>query len=223
MIGSMNLSYASTRQYTDVYSYVGRLHLWRALGSVFAVQKRDRPVEDPAGTRRVGRDTLHFFPGFRPERDPILTTVRRLPARGTTIRVAMLAWHSERGIRLARVLAQKARDGADVRVVAGPYTGSGVLSGLTGAGVDVVHGDFDYEGDDYVHNKLLLVDHHGDGRRRRLISTGSDNWGMQSLHNDDLVLMIDADRRPRLYRRYVDYVEEIRRRGESAGSRRRGS
>lgn len=214
MIGSMNLSYASTRQYTDVYSYVGRRDVWRALGSVFADQVRDRPVDEPGVTRRIGRDTLHFFPGFPPVQDPVLRTLLEVPARDTTIRVSMLAWHSERGLRLAQVLAEKSRAGAEVRVVQGPYFGSGVLDVLRDAGVEVVNGTFDEEADEYVHHKLLLADWTDeDGRRQRLVSTGSDNWGMRSLYNDDLVLMIDADRRPRLYRRYVDHFERIRSRG----------
>lgn len=211
MAGSMNLTYLSTEQYTDVYSYVGRRDVWRAFDAVFRRQVRDRPMARPAMTRRLGRDHAYFFPGFAVEREPIYRTLRSLPDQGTRIRVVMHAWHAERGLRLASLLANKARAGARVDVVGGLHIGGGVRARLLAGGVHLHPGVF--ENGDHIHNKLLLTDYVRDGRRHRLVSTGSDNWGELSLHNDDLVLMIHA--KPRLYRQYVAFYERLRARGDA--------
>ncbi len=211
MAGSMNLTYLSTGQYTDVYSYVGRRDVWRAFDAVFRRQVRDEPMASPAMTRRLGRDRAYFFPGFSPAEEPIYRTLRGLPDRGTTIRVVMHAWHSERGHRLASLLASKARAGARVEVVEGLHVGGGVRAQLLAGGVRLHPGVF--KNGDHIHNKLMLADYVRDGRRHRLVSTGSDNWGQLSLSNDDLVLMLDAG--PKRYRQYVAFYERLRARADT--------
>jgi phosphatidylserine/phosphatidylglycerophosphate/cardiolipin synthase-like enzyme len=206
MAGSANLSYYSTQQYSDMYVFVGREGLWRAFDEDFRDQVGRRDPIGPGYAPRLGGDQLWFFPGWDEETDPLQALLRDLPARGTVLRFAMYAWHSERGRRLAEIVADKARDGAEVQVVS-LHIGREIVRTLEAAGVQV-HGAKFENGDD-VHSKLSLLAWTGpDGVRHRRIVTGSDNFGSASLPRDELAMSIDADRGPS-WRAYVGWYDAI--------------
>ena len=212
MVGSMNLSSYSTRQYTDMYAFVGRANVWRAFNDVFRDQVRDRPLEDPAVSVRLGRDHAWFFPGYDLDTDPMRAVLEDLPQRDLRVQVAMYAWVDERGRGLAEILADKARAGADVEVVAGKTMGTLVRDELESADVPIRVGVFATppdDGDD-IHLKLVLASWTGDdGRTHRLISTGSDNFGSRSLDRDEVVVAIDAGARDLArYRRFLGAIAE---------------
>lgn len=205
MVGSTNLSYSSMGQYNDMYSFVGRRDVWRQFSRVFRVQLRDKPVADAAISARLGRDHVWFFPGYDIETDPVRRYLAELPAEGLRVRIAMLAWYGERGNRIASVLADKARAGAEIEAVVSTL---GDITGriLEDAGIRVAPGRLD---DGWVHQKLTLVSWvDADGNRQRRIITGSDNFAAPMLDNDEVVMAIDASR-GRTWRAYQRHYDDL--------------
>lgn len=188
MVGSTNLSYMSMGQFNNMYSFVGRTDVWQEFRKVFREQVRDRPMSTPAISMGLGLDHVWFYPGFTVDNDPMRLYLARLPADGLRIQIAMLAWHGTRGGRIARVLAEKAREGARIRVIA-TTMGTNSKKILEAAGVTVTSGLARHR---EVHHKLMLLrwrDRAGNVQRR--IVTGSDNFGTAALKRDEVVVAID--------------------------------
>lgn len=205
MVGSTNLSYSSMGQYNDMYTFVGRRDIWRQFAEVFRVQLRDEPVADPAISVDLGRDHAWFYPGYDVETDPVRRYLADLPADGLRVRIAMLAWHGERGNRIAAMLADKARAGAEVEVVVSTL-GDRTSRILTDAGVRVASGRLDAG---WVHHKLTLVSWVDEsGKRQRRILTGSDNFGAPSLARDEVVVAVHA-RGGRGWRSYHHHFDRL--------------
>jgi len=217
LVGSMNLTYRSARQYTDVRTWAGRRDVRRVLDRQF-VLLRDRLPRLPATPPlRAGGDRLWFFPGYDLATDPVRCQLEAVPARGARIRVAMYAWLDERGMLLARLLADKAAQGARVEVVLGRSVGPQVRQVLVGSAVVVRDGVY-ADGDD-IHHKLAVVSHAGaDGVRRRFVLTGSDNWTTRSLRRPELLLRLEPDRRT--FARYVRWVDRLSARAAREAARR---
>lgn len=199
LVGSMNLTYQSGRQYTDVVSYVGRRDVRRAFDRRFLDVRRELPDVSPMGPVRLGRDRAWFFPGYDRESDPVLRQLAAVPAPGARIRVVMYAWLDARGLALAQLLGDKAAAGADVEVVLGRSVGPQIRAELEASEAKVRPGVF-ADGDD-VHHKLTLVTHRGapkvDGSTSpdvRFVLTGSDNFTYPSLGRPELLLRLDVSR-----------------------------
>lgn len=214
MVGSANLSYYSTQQYSDMYVFVDRTDVWRAFDRDFRDQVGIEKPRGPGYAPVLGKDRAWFFPGWNEETDPVRAILRALPARGTVLRFAMYAWHSQRGRRLAEVVADLARGGAKVQVIS-LHIGKEIVATLEAAGVEV-HGAKYRNGND-VHSKLSLLAWTGpDGVRHRRVITGSDNFGSDSLPRDELALEIDADRGSS-WRRYVRWYDAMIERAAAEG------
>lgn len=214
MVGSANLSYYSTQQYSDMYVFVDRTDVWRAFDRDFRDQVGLEKPRGPGYAPVLGRDRAWFFPGWDEDTDPVQALLRGLPARGTVLRFAMYAWHSERGRRLAAIVADLARNGARVQVIS-LHIGEEIVATLRAAGVEV-HGARFRNGND-VHSKLSLLSWTGsDGVRHRRVVTGSDNFGSDSLPRDELALEIDADRGSS-WRHYVRWYDAMIERAAGEG------
>ena len=199
LVGSMNLTYQSARQYTDVISYVGRRDVRRAFDRRFLDVVRTLPDVSAMGPVRLGRDRAWFFPGYDRASDPVLRQLAAVPAPGARIRVVMYAWLDARGLALAQLLGDKAAAGADVEVVLGRSVGPQIRAELEASEVRVTPGVF-ADGDD-VHHKLTLVTHPGAPRADgsvpptvRFVLTGSDNFTDPSLDRPELLLRLDVSR-----------------------------
>lgn len=213
MVGSANLSYYSTQQYSDMYVFVDRGDVWRAFDRDFRDQVGIEKARGPGYAPVLGRDRAWFFPGWDLDTDPVQALLRDLPARGTVLRFAMYAWHSERGRRLAEIVADKARGGARVQVIS-VNIGNEIVAILRAAGVEVRSAT--YRNGDDVHSKLSLLEWTGpDGVRHRRVVTGSDNFGSDSLPRDELVLEVHPDRGS--WRRYVRWYDAIIERAADEG------
>ncbi len=192
LVGSMNLTYHSAGQYTDVWSWVGRPDVRRVVDRRFEVLSRtlpDVPATDPV---ELGRTRVWFYPGYTEATDPVRGVLEDVPPAGARIQVAMYAWLDERGIGLARLLAEKDAAGADVEVVLGPSVGELVREVLADSGIEVHEGVYD-DGDD-LHHKLAVVSHPAaDGGQERFVLTGSDNWTMKSLDRPEVLLRLRPD------------------------------
>jgi len=204
LVGSMNLTYHSAGQYTDVWSWVGRPDVRRVFDRRFEVLSRTLPDVPATAPVRLGRARAWFYPGYTEATDPVRGLLDGVPPEGARIQVAMYAWLDERGIGLARLLAEKAAAGADVEVVLGPSVGALVRAVLEGSGIEVHEGVYD-DGDD-LHHKLAVVSHPAVvGGRERFVLTGSDNWTTTSLGRPEVLLQLRPDRTAfDRYRRWID-------------------
>lgn len=212
--GSANLSYYSTQQYSDMWTFVDRTDVWRAFDRDFREQTGELTRRGQGFAPRLGSDRAWFFPGWDERTDPVAALIDALPASGAVLRFAMYAWHGDRGRNLARIVAAKARGGARVQVIS-LHIGKDIVATLRAAGVEV-HGAKFANGDD-VHSKLSLLAWTGpDGVRHRRVVTGSDNFGSDSLPRDELAMAIDADRGPS-WQRYVRWYDAIIARAEAEG------
>ncbi len=117
--------------------------------------------------------------------------------RTARIRVAMAFFTNARS-EVADALAARAREGCDVRVVAGDAEiplGGTVASTLTGAGVEVTR--YPERGGGWsLHSKYMLIDanYADSGAHRRLVFTGSHNWtGPALTENDETQLRVEDD------------------------------
>jgi|GEM_PF-2892553 len=209
LVGSMNLTYQSARQYTDVVSYVGRRDVRRVFDRRFVDLVRNLPDVGARASVRLGRDRAWFFPGYDEADDPLLAQLAAVPPQGARIRVVMYAWLDERGLAIARLLADKAAAGADVEVVLGPSIGAQVRTLLDGSSIVVRPGVF-ADGDD-VHHKLTLVRYPGEPRDTRFVLTGSDNFTTKSLDRPELLLRLNGS----VYRRYDRWVDRLVARGRA--------
>ena len=218
LVGSTNLTYQSARQYTDVVSYVDRRDVRRVFDRRFRQVMREMPDLAPHRSVRLGGDRAWFYPGYDLQRDPVRRLLAAVPPAGARIRVVMYAWLDERGLALARLLAEKDAAGADVQVLLGPSVGQQVRAILDGSGIDVRPGVF--TGTDEIHHKLTLVRFprpaDAVGSRspdRRYVLTGSDNFTGPSLERPELLLRLGPSRFDR-YARWVDDLVARGRRGD---------
>ena len=211
LLGSMNLTYRSAQQYTDMIAYAGRRDVRRLVDRRFDRLVRFLPDVPPSAPIDLGGDRAWFYPGTGADRDPVRAMLEDVPAAGARIRVVMYAWLDRRGLELAELLAAKDAAGADVEVVLGVSTGPVVRDVLEGSGVEVHTGVF-ADGDD-VHHKLTVVSHPApDGGRTRFVLTGSDNYTTKSLDRPELVLRVDGSRGT-LFAEYSRWVDALVRRG----------
>jgi PLD-like domain len=207
LVGSMNLTYFSAGQYTDMYSYVDRPDVRRTFDRRFEDLSRFLPDPPPFGPIDLGRDRAWFYPGYTLATDPVLQQLSAVPPAGARIRVVMYAWLDERGLDLAELLVAKDTAGADVEIVLGASTGPLVREVLEGTGVELHPGVFD-DGTD-VHHKLTLVSHPTpDGGRTRYVLTGSDNFTTKSLGRPEVLLRLDGEQGD-TFRRYDRWVDAL--------------
>ncbi len=208
MVGSMNFTaYAAARQWQDLYVVRDDRRLFRQLRTVFRAMLRDEP-QDPLALPSAGR-------GLRTDVAPSRGTdrlVRRLSlvrCRGaadgtgwrgrTVLRVSMHAWNGERGVALARRVAELRAQGCNVRVLAGVGFGRQVRAVLTRGEVPLRQTGV---AAGYTHEKLMYVSgRYAGSRGASLVWTGSHNWTDRSLHNDELTLRVRGARAVAAYQR----------------------
>ncbi len=212
MVGSMNFTHnAAARQWQDLYTVTGDRSLFRQFARVFRLMARDRPqrrleLRPPGAGFRTEVSPL---PGVARADDPVLRRLGRVHCHGarrgtgtadgrTLLRVSMHAWNGRRGVALARRTSSLARQGCQVRVLAGVGVGPRVVNVLRRGGVDVR--DSARRGR-ATHQKLMIVSGHF-GRRHdaSFVWTGSHNWTDRSLVNDEVTLRIAGPRPVEAYR-----------------------
>lgn len=209
MVGSMNFtSYAAARQWQDLYTVADDADLYGQFVRVFALMARDQPqerLELPAAGEGFLADVT---PLTGPGTDPLLGRLDRVVCSGATggtgihgrtmVRISMHAWNGERGLRLARKVAGLARQGCDVRVLAGVGFGPTVTKVLERSGVG--YRDSGRSGR-HTHEKLMFLSgHFGSRTDASLVWTGSHNWSDRSLRNDEVTLRLAGARQVAAYR-----------------------
>lgn len=154
-------------------------------------------VEDPNYYRIDDGDSatrVYFFPR-NSGGDTSVSILDNVTCDATArIRVAM-AFFTNARLEVASALAARAREGCDVRVVAGDAEiplGSSVASTLTAASVEVTR--YPDRGGWGLHSKYMLIDavYAGSSGHRRLVFTGSHNWtGPALTGNDETQLRVE--------------------------------
>jgi len=146
------------------------------------------------------RSRAYFFPRDTGA-DPVLDAVNSVSCDATSrIRVAM-AYFTDGRREVAQALATRAREGCDVRVVAGDSTipiGTLVRSLLTTGGVVLT--PYPTRSGWELHSKYMIIDapFAGSVAHRQLVITGSENYSASALRsNDESMLRVeDAGLRP---------------------------
>ncbi|WP_232677807.1 phospholipase D-like domain-containing protein [Nocardioides sp. R-C-SC26] len=218
-LGSMNLTYQSARQYTDVALFTRRPDLLRVLDRRFEQLRRELPDVGTMSSARLPGLMLWFYPGFDQDSDPVRVALEDVPASGARIRIAMYAWLDGRGIDLARLLAAKAAAGAEVEVFLGPSVGARPRQILEESRVEVY--DAVFENGQDIHLKLTTLtwpDPTAPRGRRWRVLTGSDNYTSKSLERPEVLVGLDGHA---VFRRYQGLLDALVRRAVREGQRAR--
>lgn len=207
MVGSNNITRTNAeKQWNDLYTVVDDHDYYRAYKTWFAQLKFDTPVERPFLSYATPNADVAMTPlpaGEAP--DPTVAALDSVtcltragdidPAaadpellRPTRIRIASYAWNGDRGISVARKVADLARAGCKVDVFYGDGMGGAVLAILGNAGIPLSQGT--HKGVS-THQKLMIVKGHiGEELRTIRVYTGSSNWSSRAMARDDLIVTI---------------------------------
>lgn len=193
---SHNLTTAQLTMHNNAVVVAGDAALYAAYRATWGDLFAD--VEIPAYDRRAdgdGPSHVQFFP--RPTGDPVVEALAAATCDGSArIRVAM-AYFTDGRRAVASELAARARDGCDVRVVAGDVDiplGTNVAATMTAAGVQLNR--YPERSGWSLHSKYLLIDAPTAGQttHRRRVYTGSHNWtDAARAINDETLLTIEDD------------------------------
>jgi phosphatidylserine/phosphatidylglycerophosphate/cardiolipin synthase-like enzyme len=206
MFGSVNLTgYGAKTQWNDLYTTKNRRAMHNFLADVFSQMKRDRKMAHPFRTARFGAMTFNVYPRYSTNEadDPVMKRLRRVRCKGTAgetgirnrtmLRINMYGWNGERGVYLARQVAELSRRGCNIKVIASNMGGR-IAHILASNGVELKSPDYDRNGngkrDMFTHAKYLLVS----GRMGRTSAwwtwTGSQNWSHRAVYGDDITVGI---------------------------------
>jgi len=227
MTGSANTTgFAAKVHWNDLFTAKRVPNLYKVYVKVFNQMRKDDG--DPNGYlpyRADGYDG-YFFPryGFTRAKDPVvdrLNAIRCDAGRGgvdgrSTIRVNMYAWSGDRGLWIAKKMAELKRRGCNVRAIVSNQ-GTHVLGELRRAGIPVRSASLDLDGNPYngwenkghevfTHEKWMTLNGRYKGTLGKHVWTGSDNWSDLSNNNDEATIHV---RGPNTHRRYVKNFDLI--------------
>ncbi len=206
MFGSVNLTgYGAKTQWNDLYTTNDRRVLHNFFRDVFDQMKQDKPRAYPYINRSVGDFDVNVFPRYdtTASDDPMLTRLRRIRCSGATgatgvgdrtlLRINMYGWNGDRGVYLAKKVADLSRKGCDVRVLQSS-AGGRVVQILANNGVLIKTPDHDRNNngkvDVFTHAKYLLVSGNFARKAGWHVWTGSQNWSDRSLNGDEVTVHI---------------------------------
>jgi phosphatidylserine/phosphatidylglycerophosphate/cardiolipin synthase-like enzyme len=215
MTGSNNITrHNAVDQWSDVYTVVRNRTVFDSFKRIFTQMKMDRPLSNTYRSTVAGRFQTQFFPSGKlpQEDDPVYQALEKIGCEGSThtsgppgtaVRIAMHAWNGDRGIYLARKVAELRQQGCRVYVVYGVGMGTRVKNILAEAGVALSAGT---RQGIRTHQKTLSVRGvYGDDTAASIVWTGSHNWSDGSLVRDEVIFRIDdAATHRRYYRNFTD-------------------
>ena len=219
MLGSTNTTrWAAKVHFNDLFTQTGRAAMFRDYSKIHAQLARDRRMRNPYWKVRHG-DLVTEFGGVvrRGSRDPVAKRLAAVScAGGTTIRIAMYAWTGDRGLYLARRVADLRRRGCTVRVILSGAS-SDVKTALRNGGVSMRSADMDLDGrsdtgfgetrwDRFTHEKWMSLDGTWNGSRQKIVWTGSENWSGLGYINDEVTIMIPRAGIHGAYARHFEFM-----------------
>jgi phosphatidylserine/phosphatidylglycerophosphate/cardiolipin synthase-like enzyme len=218
---------AAEIQWNDVYTRVNKPDEYAEFETVFKEMAKDKKPK--GGGYRVfthGKFQSIFYPYAgkdAPITDPALDVLNKVRCTGATggrgykghtkIRIAQTAMYGERGIAIAKRLAQMHRRGCDIRLVYAMF-GNEVLRIMrqeAGRPIPMTHlaWDRDEDGiyDRYVHMKTLAISGVYDGKTDAMVTVnGSANWTPVSLASDEVIGVLQYPKATREYINWIDYL-----------------
>lgn len=219
MVGSTNTTrWAAGVHFNDLFTQTGRAAMFRDYSTVHAQLARDQRVRHPYWKVRHG-DLVTEFGGVvrRGSRDPVAKRLAAVScAGGTTIRIVMYAWVGDRGLYLARRVADLRRRGCTVRVILSGASAE-VKTALRNGGVAMRSADIDLDGrsdtgfgdtrwDRFTHEKWMALDGTWAGLQQKVVWTGSENWSGLGYLNDEVTIRIPRAGVHRAYARHFEFL-----------------
>ncbi|MGZ5417047.1 MAG: phospholipase D-like domain-containing protein [Nocardioides sp.] len=223
MVGSTNSTrWAAEVHFNDLFTQTGRAGMFRDYSKIHAELARDRRVKNPYWKVQHG-DLVTEFGGVvrRGPRDPVAQRLRAVScAGGTTIRIVMYAWVGDRGLYLARRVADLRRKGCTIRAILSGAS-KDVKQALRNGGVSIRSADMDLDNntstgfgdtawDRFTHEKWMALDGTWAGKRQKIVWTGSDNWSGLSFINDEVTIKIPRAGIHTAYRAHFEFLWNYR-------------
>lgn len=220
MYGSYNATeLGATIQWNDQFTFKGQKKRYQLFNKVFKQMSRDKPLKQGFQKFNNAKGATHFYPhtGKGTKGDPVMKIFNKVRCTGanttngrTRIRIAQTAMHGDRGLRLARRIAQLHNQGCDIRVVYAMF-GTRVVGILRTAGVPLTHLAWDSNEDGiydrYLHAKSMTIVGHYNGKPgARVTWNGSANWTQTAINSDEVVGVI---RRPKVTRKYSRWINKL--------------
>ena len=220
MFGSYNATeLGATIQWNDLYTIKNQYDRWKTFENVFYEMVRDKPRKQGFVGYDDGSVYTYFYPfnGTGAESDPDLAVLNQISCTGaatrsgrTRIRIAQTAMYGDRGLRLAKKLAQLQRQGCGIRLVYAMF-GNQVLKVLRDANVPLTHLAYDANEDGiydrYVHMKSMAVSGNFNGNPAAKITwNGSANWTSVALASDEVVGVVRKKWVTNRYMQWIDYM-----------------
>lgn len=220
MFGSYNATeLGATIQWNDLYTVKEQYDRWKVFEDVFHEMARDKVRKQGLVGYDDGELATLFYPytGAGSENDPDLAVLNTIACTGaatssgkTRIRIAQTAMYGDRGLRLAKKLAQLKRQGCGIRLVYAMF-GNQVLKVLRDAGVPLTHLAYDANEDGiydrYVHMKSMAVSGNvGGNPAAKVTYNGSANWTSVALASDEVVGVVRKKWVTNRYMQWIDYM-----------------
>jgi phosphatidylserine/phosphatidylglycerophosphate/cardiolipin synthase-like enzyme len=230
MVGSTNpTDYAADVHWNDIFTVRGSKAMFDDYSQVFQELVDDKQVADPYRVRRHGDFVTEFGPRQAARNnkslDPVLQRLNQVSCKATrgtgvngrtALRVMMYAWVGNRGLYLARKVANLRRSGCNVSVILSQPS-KGVKQALRAGRVKMRTADFDLDNNRktgfngtpwelFTHEKWMSVNGNWQGRPQRTVWTGSENWSDRSFNNDEVTIKIPRAGAHSAYNRHFNYL-----------------
>lgn len=220
MYGSYNATeLGATIQWNDLYTVKDDEARYEQFANIFDQMAKDKAIRNSY----VGYDDGVIGNGFYPyfgsgiTGDPIMDVLNTIACTGagtrtgiTRIRIAQTAMYGDRGLALARKLAQLRRQGCNIRLVYAMFGGE-VLRIMRAAKIPLTHLAYDADEDGlydrYVHMKSMAVSGNIAGNPTAKITwNGSANWTSVALASDEVVGVV---RKKWVTNRYMQWIDHM--------------
>ena len=220
MYGSYNATeLGATIQWNDLYTTKRQEARYKSFLGVFNQMAKDKRLKNPVQTYDDGVTATGFYPyyGRGASGDPVMDIFNQVSCKGantpngrTRIRIAQTAMYGDRGLRLARKIAQLRKQGCNIRLVYAMF-GNEVLRIMRSAKVPLTHLAYDNNDDGiydrYVHMKSMAISGNFAGDPgARITWNGSANWTSVALASDEVLGMVRKKWVTNRYSKWIDYM-----------------
>lgn len=221
MYGSYNATeLGATIQWNDLYTTKNDEPRFKNFLDVFNEMVKDKRLKEPYVGYDDGVTATSFYPYYGKDitTDPVLDVLNTVSCTGATatakgftrIRIAQTAMYGDRGLVLARKLAQLKRQGCNIRLVYAMFGGE-VLQILRAARIPLTHLAYDANEDGlydrYVHMKTMAISGNVAGNAAAKITwNGSANWTSVALASDEVVGVVRKKWVTTRYMKWIDYM-----------------
>ena len=226
MVGSNNMThYAADTHWNDMFTLYGGSKMFADYSSIMRQLAEDTPVAHPYRLFTNGAFTTEFgaLEGATRSQDPVMRRLNKVRCRATNgygssghtvIRIAMYAWVGDRGVYLARKIADLRNHGCVVKAILS-QPAEKVKHILRNNGVKIRSADLNTDGNNetgfaetpwehFTHEKWMSLDGGYNGSQQKIVWTGSENWSNKSLQNDEIILGIAKPGAHAAYARHFD-------------------